>query len=82
MPDTLTLPYVTSFSDARPGDELPRGWEPWTLSKLKKATLLAQDFETVVTQSIYFARNFVSLRRPAFAVIVFPALGGREACAP
>ena len=39
-PDALVLPtpHVTSFSDSPPGEALPRGWEPWTLSRLKKPT--------------------------------------------
>ena len=36
--ETLVLPYVSSFSDARPGDGVPGGWRVWTLSKFKKAT--------------------------------------------
>ncbi len=38
LPDMVTLPYVSSFSDSSPGETLPKGWEPWTLSRLKKAT--------------------------------------------
>ena len=34
----MVLPYVASFSDNPPGEALPQGWEPWTLSKLKKPT--------------------------------------------
>ena len=51
VPDVVTFPYVSTFSDSRPGDELPQGWEPWTLSKLKKATqykLVDESGRTVV----------------------------------
>ena len=54
LPDTLTLPYVASFSDSPPGEALPQGWQPWTLSKLKKSTqyqLVSQDGRTVVKAS-------------------------------
>ena len=50
-PDTVSLPYVSSFSDATPGESLPQGWEKWTLSRLKKATqyrLVDYDGRTVV----------------------------------
>jgi len=50
-PDTVSLPYVASFSDSRPGEVLPQGWEKWTLSRLKKATqyrLVDYDGRTVV----------------------------------
>jgi hypothetical protein len=36
--EAIRLPYVSSFSDAPPGESLPQGWERWTLSRLKKAT--------------------------------------------
>lgn len=36
--EAIRLPYVSSFSDAAPGETLPQGWENWTLSRLKKAT--------------------------------------------
>jgi hypothetical protein len=36
--DRVALPYVATFSDSTPGDTLPEGWKPWTLSRLKKAT--------------------------------------------
>jgi hypothetical protein len=38
LPDAVVLPYVASFSDNPPGEALPQGWEPWSLSKLKKPT--------------------------------------------
>lgn len=38
VPEQVALPYVASFSDSPPGDALPQGWRPWTLSRLKKAT--------------------------------------------
>ncbi|HKA38266.1 MAG TPA: DUF3047 domain-containing protein [Burkholderiales bacterium] len=52
--DSVTLPYVASFSDGVPGTELPAGWEPWALSKFKKSTqyqLVAQDGKTVIKAS-------------------------------
>jgi len=54
LPDILSLPYVSSFSDSAPGDALPQGWEAWTLSKFKKPTqyqLVSQDGRTVVKAS-------------------------------
>ncbi len=36
--ETIALPYVTSFSQNAPGDAVPRGWRPWTLSRFKKPT--------------------------------------------
>lgn len=38
QPETVPLPYVSNFSDSPPGEAVPRGWDKWTLSKLKKAT--------------------------------------------
>ena len=38
LQEMVALPYVSSFSDSSPGETLPQGWEPWTLSRLKKAT--------------------------------------------
>ena len=38
LPDPLVLPYVSTFSDGRAGGALPGGWEPWTISRLKKPT--------------------------------------------
>lgn len=52
--DSVTLPYVASFSDGVPGTELPAGWEPWELSKFKKSTqyqLVSQDGRTVIKAS-------------------------------
>jgi hypothetical protein len=37
-PEAVTLPYVSSFSENGAGDRVPRGWQPWTLSKFKKPT--------------------------------------------
>jgi DUF3047 family protein len=37
----VTVPHVTSFSSNAPGEVLPQGWEPWTLSRLKKTTQYA-----------------------------------------
>jgi hypothetical protein len=54
VPEAVTLPYVASFSEAAPGGELPRDWQPWTLSKFKKSTqyqLVSQDGRTVVRAS-------------------------------
>ncbi len=54
LPDPLVLPYVSTFSDGRAGDELPGGWEPWTLSRLKKPTqykLIDEAGRTVVRAS-------------------------------
>jgi hypothetical protein len=56
LPDTVTLPYVASFSDSAPGEALPQGWQPWTLSKLKKPTqyqLVSQDGRTVIKASAH-----------------------------
>lgn len=52
--DSVTLPYVASFSDGVPGTELPAGWEPWSLSKFKKTTqyqLVSEDGKTVIKAS-------------------------------
>jgi hypothetical protein len=54
--DAVTLPYVASFSSGVPGTELPAGWEPWELSKLKKSTqyqLVSYDGRTVVKASAH-----------------------------
>ena len=53
---TLPLgePKVARFSTLMPGEKLPKGWAPWTLSVLKKATeyeLVEQDGRTVVRAS-------------------------------
>jgi len=56
QPETVVLPYVNSFSDSRPGDDAPQGWENWTLSKFKKATqyqLVDEAGRTVVKASAY-----------------------------
>jgi Protein of unknown function (DUF3047) len=37
-PAQIALPYVKQFSDNEPGDALPSGWRPWTLSRFKKST--------------------------------------------
>ncbi|MFM9970714.1 MAG: DUF3047 domain-containing protein [Burkholderiales bacterium] len=34
----ITLPAITAFSNAKPGDELPGGWRAWSFSRLKKPT--------------------------------------------
>jgi hypothetical protein len=54
LPDDVALPYVRNFSKNAPGDELPQGWQKWTLSKFKKPTqyqLVALDGKTVVKAS-------------------------------
>lgn len=54
QPEVLSLPYIKSFSENLPGAEVPRGWERWTLSKLKKSTqyeLVDYDGKTVVKAS-------------------------------
>lgn len=51
LSDMVALPYIASFSDSPPGNALPQGWEPWTLSRLKKATqykLVDESGRTVV----------------------------------
>jgi len=56
VPDVVTLPYVSHFSDSPPGGELPLGWEAWTLSRFKKPTqyqLVMQDGRTVVKASAH-----------------------------
>ena len=50
--DVLALSNVTRFSTGIPGEELPGGWKPWTLSKLKRSTfytLVLEDGKTVVS---------------------------------
>lgn len=37
-PPQIALPYVKLFSDNEPGEKLPNGWRPWTLSRFKKST--------------------------------------------
>jgi hypothetical protein len=54
LPDAVTLPYVSSFSDSPPGEALPQGWQPWTPYRFKKPTqyqLVSQDGRTVVKAS-------------------------------
>lgn len=56
QPDAVILPYVTNFSDSRAGDNIPQGWEPWTLSKFKKPTqyrLVDNDGRTVIKASAH-----------------------------
>jgi hypothetical protein len=38
VPATVALPQVNSFSAHHPGDRLPSGWQPWTLSRFKRPT--------------------------------------------
>jgi hypothetical protein len=38
LPATVALPQVSSFSAQNPGDQLPPGWQPWTLSRFKRPT--------------------------------------------
>jgi hypothetical protein len=55
-PETLALPYVTSFSENSPARGLPQGWRPWTPSKFKKPTqyrLVDQDGKTVIKASAH-----------------------------
>jgi hypothetical protein len=50
-PVQIALPYVKQFSDNEPGDGLPSGWRPWTLSRFKKSTeytLVDSDGRTAV----------------------------------
>jgi hypothetical protein len=54
VPDVVTLPYVSHFSDSQAGGALPDGWELWTLSQLKKPTqyqLVTEDGKTVIKAS-------------------------------
>lgn len=37
-PDTVTPAHVRSFSGHPPGEALPQGWRPWTLSRFKRPT--------------------------------------------
>lgn len=56
IPDVVTLPYVGHFSDSEAGGALPKGWEPWTLSQLKKSTqyqLVKEDGRTVIKASAH-----------------------------
>lgn len=50
----ITLPQVPHFSRNPPGDQVPAGWQPWTLSRFKKPTqyqLVDYDGKTVVKAS-------------------------------
>jgi len=50
----VVLPYVKNFSANPPGDEMPAGWQSWTLSRYKKPTqykLVTADGKTVVKAS-------------------------------
>lgn len=47
----VALSNVTRFSAGTPGEALPGGWQPWTLSKIKRSTaytLVSEDGRTVV----------------------------------
>jgi hypothetical protein len=37
-PEAVALPRVQSFSGHPPGEALPQGWRPWTLSRFKRPT--------------------------------------------
>jgi hypothetical protein len=53
-PATIALPYVSNFSENRPGEAVPQGWRNWTLSKFKKPTqykLVTDGGRTVVKAS-------------------------------
>ena len=53
-PEEVPLPYVRNFSANAPGDGVPEGWQPWGLSRFKKATeykLVAYGGKTVVKAS-------------------------------
>jgi hypothetical protein len=48
----VALSDVTRFSTGTPGERLPGGWQPWTLSKLKKSTaykMVLEDGKTVIS---------------------------------
>jgi DUF3047 family protein len=52
--EEVVLPYVTNFSYSQPEDDVPKGWQPWTLSKFKKPTaykLVTEDGKTVIKAS-------------------------------
>lgn len=54
--ESVALPYIGSFSASRPDGDLPHGWQPWTLSKFKKATqyqLVDDAGKTVVKASAH-----------------------------
>lgn len=51
-PDRVALSDVTRFSTGTPGELLPGGWQPWTLSRLKKSTaykMVLEDGKTVIS---------------------------------
>ena len=53
-PAIIVLPYVSNFSESKPGEEVPQGWQNWTLSKFKKPTqyqLVTEGGLTVVKAS-------------------------------
>jgi hypothetical protein len=50
-PQQVRLSYVSNFSENRPQDGLPQGWQPWTLSRFKRPTeyrLINDNGSTVV----------------------------------
>lgn len=52
--EIVALPYVRHFSANAPGDHVPDGWRPWTLSRFKKPTqyqLVDYNGRTVVKAS-------------------------------
>ena len=53
-PEVVALPHVPHFSANAPGDHVPVGWQPWTLSRFKKPTqyqLVDYNGRTVVKAS-------------------------------
>jgi hypothetical protein len=53
-PEVVALPYVRHFSANAPGDHVPDGWRPWTLSRFKRPTqyqLVDYNGRTVVKAS-------------------------------
>ena len=38
VPESVPLPQIAAFSKGAEGEELPGGWRPWTISRLKKPT--------------------------------------------
>jgi hypothetical protein len=50
-PDTITLRYVSRFSESPPEANPPPGWRPWTFSRFKKSTeyvVVEEDGQRVV----------------------------------
>jgi hypothetical protein len=48
----VALSDVTRFSTGKPGEVFPGGWQPWTLSRLKKSTaykLVLEDGKSVIS---------------------------------